>query len=283
MIPSAIERKAGLGTSITAESEISTVSPEKRTALPAESIVTAMARGRELRPEEGAAEAVNDEERVVDSERKREHEREIHRPDRDLEAVREQRSRPAEETQAEDGQHQRQPGGDERAEGEHKDRQRHRPGDELGLHHRRAVGVVEVRPHPRRAGQADRDVVRSRRLQLRLQVVGGSDHRRRITLAPAITIAVWPSAEIIEPARGGTTDAMRASARSMSLDTADRERKAGSRRSARRSGRRPSAPSWRARRSSPGSARAPRPIRNRSPASLRPRARSRRSARTRPE
>ena len=43
MIPSAIERKAGLGTSITAESEISTVAPEKRTALPAVSMVTATA------------------------------------------------------------------------------------------------------------------------------------------------------------------------------------------------------------------------------------------------
>jgi hypothetical protein len=43
MIPSAIDRKAGLGTSITADSEISTVSPEKSTALPAVSIVTATA------------------------------------------------------------------------------------------------------------------------------------------------------------------------------------------------------------------------------------------------
>ena len=43
MIPSAIERKAGLGTSITAESEISTVRPEKSTALPAVSIVVATA------------------------------------------------------------------------------------------------------------------------------------------------------------------------------------------------------------------------------------------------
>ncbi len=40
MIPSDIERKAGLGTSITAESETSTVRPEKRTALPAVSIVS---------------------------------------------------------------------------------------------------------------------------------------------------------------------------------------------------------------------------------------------------
>ena len=43
MIPSAIDRKAGLGTSITAESEIRTVAPEKSTALPAVSIVTATA------------------------------------------------------------------------------------------------------------------------------------------------------------------------------------------------------------------------------------------------
>ncbi len=48
MIPSAIDRKAGLGTSITAESEISTVIPEKRTALPAVSMVspTASSTGR---------------------------------------------------------------------------------------------------------------------------------------------------------------------------------------------------------------------------------------------
>ena len=43
MIPSATERKAGLGTSITAASETSTVIPEKSTALPAVSIVSATA------------------------------------------------------------------------------------------------------------------------------------------------------------------------------------------------------------------------------------------------
>ena len=43
MIPSAIERNAGLGTIITAVSEISTVRPEKSTALPAVSIVSATA------------------------------------------------------------------------------------------------------------------------------------------------------------------------------------------------------------------------------------------------
>ena len=40
MIPSAIDRNAGLGTSITADSEISTVTPLNSTALPAVSIAT---------------------------------------------------------------------------------------------------------------------------------------------------------------------------------------------------------------------------------------------------
>ncbi|CAB4937471.1 unannotated protein [freshwater metagenome] len=44
MIPSAIDRNAGLGTSITAVSEIRTVMPEKRTALPAVSIVSTTTR-----------------------------------------------------------------------------------------------------------------------------------------------------------------------------------------------------------------------------------------------
>ena len=138
MIPSAIERKAGLGTSITAESEISTVSAGEEDGLAGgvHRHRDRVAR-RELRAEEGAAEAVDDEERVVDPEREREHQREVHRPDRDLEAVREQRQQPGRGDEAEDRQQQRQPGGDERAEGEHEDRERHRPGEELRLHHRR--------------------------------------------------------------------------------------------------------------------------------------------------
>ncbi len=42
-MPSAIERNAGDGTSITALREMRTVSPENRTALPAVSIVSATA------------------------------------------------------------------------------------------------------------------------------------------------------------------------------------------------------------------------------------------------
>ena len=43
MMPRAIERNAGEGTSITAVSAMSTVTPLKRTALPAVSIVSATA------------------------------------------------------------------------------------------------------------------------------------------------------------------------------------------------------------------------------------------------
>jgi len=43
MMPPAIERNEGEGTSITADSEISTVAPESSTALPAVSMVSAIA------------------------------------------------------------------------------------------------------------------------------------------------------------------------------------------------------------------------------------------------
>ncbi len=101
--------------------------------------------------------------------------------------------------------------------------------------------------------------------------------------APAITIAVWPSAEIaraglrrLRPRRRARSCASTCSTRA----TVCRKRGIG-RRLRRASGRRPSAPSWRARRSSPGSAAAPAPTRSRSPASPRRRARSRPSARRR--
>ena len=47
MIPRLIDRNAGLGTSITADNEMRTVTPENRTALPAVSIVTAVASSAE--------------------------------------------------------------------------------------------------------------------------------------------------------------------------------------------------------------------------------------------
>ena len=55
MIPRLTERKAGLGTNITALSEISIVSPENRTALPAVSMVTATASVGESRLPNSAA------------------------------------------------------------------------------------------------------------------------------------------------------------------------------------------------------------------------------------
>ena len=211
MIPSAIERNAGLGTSITADSEIRTVIPEKRTALPAVSMVSATAStaGR-LDAEEGAAEAHDDEQRVVDAQGEGEHQGEVHRPDRDLEDLRDQEQRPGRRGQAEDREQQRQPGGHQGAEGQHQDRQRDRPADELGAHHRVAVGGVEVGPHPRRARSGSRSGRRPRGRR------AGPSGRRppgpcRIgsSAEPAMTMAVWPSAEIVAPLWGGVTDATR--------------------------------------------------------------------------
>ncbi len=55
MIPRLIDRNAGLGTSITAVREISTVTPLKRTALPAVSIVVAAASAGSIREPNSAA------------------------------------------------------------------------------------------------------------------------------------------------------------------------------------------------------------------------------------
>ncbi len=87
MIPRLVERNAGLGTSITALSEISTVTPGEQDGL-AGGVHRHRGRLRRRQPraEERAAEAVHDEQRVVDAEREREHQREVHRPDRDRHA-----------------------------------------------------------------------------------------------------------------------------------------------------------------------------------------------------
>ncbi len=160
MIPRLIERNAGLGTSITALSEISTVSPEKSTALPAVSIVCATASsGGSFGAEEGAAEPMDDEQRVVDAERQREHQREVHRPDRDRHDLGAEVERAGGGEQADHRQHQRQAGGDQGAEGDQHDRQGHGPGDDLGAQHRALVRGVEVGPHPGGARQVNLDAV----------------------------------------------------------------------------------------------------------------------------
>ena len=82
--------------------------------------------------------------------------------------------------QPDDGQHQRQARGHQRTEGEHEDRHRHRPGDELGLEHRVAVRLVEVRPHPRGAGQVDGNPGGGDAGKPRLQALSGVDHFVRI-------------------------------------------------------------------------------------------------------
>ena len=180
MIPSAIERKAARDEHHRGErDQHGRPGEEHRLACRVHRDRDRVAR-REFRAEERAAKAMDDEECVVDSECEREHQREVHRPDRDLEPVAEQRQQSCRGQQAEDRQHQRQSSGDERPEGEREDHERHRPGVELGLQHRRAVRLVEVAPHARGAGQAHRNVSGRNRGQLRLQVVGGGHHRRRI-------------------------------------------------------------------------------------------------------
>ena len=95
-------------------------------------------------------------------------------------------SEPGGGDQAEDREHQRQPGGDERAEGEHEDHQRDRPGEQLGLHHRRAVGLVEVRPHARGAGQRDLHAVAPAACSSVLRSSAARDHRVGVAAAPAM-------------------------------------------------------------------------------------------------
>jgi hypothetical protein len=57
--------------------------------------------------------------------------------------------------QAQDRQHQRQAGGHQRAERQHQDRHRHGPRQQLRLHHRFLVRLVESGPHSGCAGQVD--------------------------------------------------------------------------------------------------------------------------------
>ena len=88
MIPTLTERKAGLGTSITALSEIRDGQGGEDHGL-ARSVHRLGDRflGRQPGPEERAAEAIDDEERVVDAEREREHQREVRRPDGSFQMV----------------------------------------------------------------------------------------------------------------------------------------------------------------------------------------------------
>ena len=159
------------------------MTPLNRTALPAVSIVSSTASTRfSCWPNSALRKRHDDEQRVVDAEREREHQREVHGPDRDRRELGEQEQRAGRGQQAEHRQQQRKAGGDERAEREHEDAERHRPGEQLRAHHRGAVGLVEVRPHARRAGQRDLHLLGAERGDRALEVVGGADHRVRVGL-----------------------------------------------------------------------------------------------------
>jgi hypothetical protein len=135
---------------------------------------------RQALAEERAAEPHHHEQGVVDAERKGEHQREVHRPDRDRREQGAEIEDTGGEDEADDRQHQRQAGGDQRAEGEDEDRQRHRPGEELGLQHRLFVGLVEVGPHAGGAGEAGFDPGGGDAGQLTLELARGGDHPVRV-------------------------------------------------------------------------------------------------------
>ena len=137
--------------------------------------------------DERLAEASDDEQRVVDAQREGEHQREVHRPDRDVEQLRAEEQHPGGSHQAEDGEHQRQTRSHQRAERQQHDPERHRPRDDLGLEHRRLVGVVEVRPHPGRACEVDAHARPPAAGELVLEVVGRPHHLVGRVAAPAST------------------------------------------------------------------------------------------------
>lgn len=106
---------------------------------------------------DGAPEAGDDEEGVIDAQGEGEHDGEVERPDRKLgeagDAV-------------EDAHRGDQPGGgeqegkassSERAEGEDEDEERHRPGEHLGFHHAFAIDGVEIGPEGRGSGEGNVD------------------------------------------------------------------------------------------------------------------------------
>jgi hypothetical protein len=121
----------------------------------------------------GGPEPDDEEQRVVDAEREGEHHREVHRPDGDGEELADQDQGSRGRDQAGQGEQQREAGGHERAEGQHEDGKRNRPGQQLRLHHRAQVRLVEVSPQLGRAGGRDLDAVAGQCLQRGLQA-----HRR---------------------------------------------------------------------------------------------------------
>ena len=124
----------------------------------------------------GGPKANHDEERVIDPHREREHQREVHGPDRDADDVRSQPQRPGRRDQAQDGQEQRDPGGGERAERDGEHGQSHRPGHHLGTQHRVLVLLVELRPEAGRAGERHLGIRACGRPEAASEAAGRPDH-----------------------------------------------------------------------------------------------------------
>ena len=101
----------------------------------------------------------DDEERVVDAEREREHHGEVQRPDRQVRDLGDAVQDAHRGEQAGSGEHERETRGGERAERDHEDHCGDGPREDLGLEHAFAVDLVEVVPEGGRAGEGDRDLV----------------------------------------------------------------------------------------------------------------------------
>jgi hypothetical protein len=96
------------------------------------------------------AEAHHHEECVVDADREGEHQREVHRPDRDPQQVGAEPKRPGGGRQPRDREQQRDARSRERTEHHHQHRPRQRPRHELRANHGRLVLLVELRPQSSR-------------------------------------------------------------------------------------------------------------------------------------
>ncbi len=162
------------------------------------------------------------------------------------------------------------------------DRERDRPGVELGLHHRVAVRGVEVRPHRRGAGQVDVTPSPPAAVSFALERVRGLNHRGRVGSCAGANdrrVAVLGDRETA----GRRLDRGDALVRAQDRGRLERPQplNAGLPTSLSASGGRPSGRSSTARRSSPARDRARRRTASRWPASLLPRAPSPHAARRR--
>ena len=166
-MPPAIDRNAGEGTSITADSETRTVMPGQQDGLAGgvHGLGDGLAWGLVV-AHAGRPEPDDEEECVVDAEGEGEHHGEVHRPDRDGHELVDEDQRAGGGDEAGEGQDEREPGGDQGAEGEDEDGEGDGPRQHLGLEHGVEVGLVEVRPQQGGAGRVDLDAVTGQGLEL---------------------------------------------------------------------------------------------------------------------